>query len=132
MGEFAPILLPFVEMDPDLELMRQLAELVGCVTESPSMGLMDYADDYYLPHQPYFSVPFTEDSSGVPPEGQMPVPEPQPVGPTEEQSHGARKRKAIAAPDTSSVNRADLCLVTRRKKNVSKVVSLSEWFEYDG
>ncbi|CAD5166308.1 unnamed protein product [Musa acuminata subsp. malaccensis] len=118
MGEFAPI-LPFVEMDPDLELMRQLAELDGCATESPSMGLlMDYSDDYYLPHQPYFSVPFMEDSSGVPAECQKPVAEPQPVGPTEEQSHGASKRKAIAAPDTSSVNCAGLCSVTRRKKNL--------------
>ncbi|XP_064979918.1 transcription factor BEE 1-like isoform X2 [Musa acuminata AAA Group] len=120
MGEFAPI-LPFVEMDPDLELMRQLAELDGCATESPSMGLlMDNSDDYYLPHQPYFSVPFMEDSSGVPAECQKPVAEPQPVGPTEEQSHGASKRKAIAAPDTSSVNCAGLCSVTRRKKNVCK------------
>ncbi|CAL9084924.1 unnamed protein product [Musa acuminata var. zebrina] len=121
MGEFAPI-LPFVEMDPDLELMRQLAELDGCATESPSMGLlMDNSDDYYLPHQPYFSVPFMEDSSGVPAECQKPVAEPQPVGPTEEQSHGASKRKAIAAPDTSSVNCAGLCSVTRRKKNVCKL-----------
>ncbi|CAL9777638.1 unnamed protein product [Musa acuminata subsp. burmannicoides] len=109
-------------MDPDSELMRQLAELDGCATESPSMGLlMDYSDDYYLPHQPYFSVPFMEHSSGVPAECQKPVAEPQPVGPTEEQSHGASKRKAIAAPDTSSVNCAGLCSVTRRKKNVCKL-----------
>lgn len=129
MGESAPI-PPFVEMDPDLELMRQLAELDGCATESPSMGLlMDYSDDYYLPHQPYFSVPFMDDSSGVPAECQKPVAEPQPVGPTEEQSHGASKRKAIAAPDTRSVNCADICAVTRRKKNVCKVVSRSEWFD---
>lgn len=136
MGEFADAerfeylkpSLPFIEMDTNLELMRQLAELNGSAMHSPSMGLMDYSDEYYLPHQSEFSIPFTDDLTGPPADRQKPIAESQPAGSVGEQSHGGRKRKMIAASNASSHNFSEVysaigsAEVNTEKKNVRTVV----------
>ncbi|URE37094.1 transcription factor BEE [Musa troglodytarum] len=132
MGEFAegfdcPVpYLPFIEMDPKLELTRQLAELNDCVTEKPNLGLTDYSSDYCLLDHPEFSVPFIDDlSSLLPVECQEPIPEPQPVtGSFAEQTHGDRKRKTMTSPHARYGNYSDAFLEagwaqakTKKQKN---------------
>ncbi|RWW62635.1 hypothetical protein BHE74_00030241 [Ensete ventricosum] len=132
MGEFAEAerfeclkhSFPFMEMDPNLELMRQLAELSGSAMQIPSMGLMDYSDEYYLPHQPEFSIPFIDDLTGPPAECQKPIAASQPAGSVGEQSHGGRKRKMIAESNASSHHFSEVysvigsAEVNTKKKNV--------------
>ncbi|RZS00498.1 hypothetical protein BHM03_00030204 [Ensete ventricosum] len=136
MGEFAEAerfeclkhSFPFMEMDPNLELMRQLAELSGSAMQIPSMGLMDYSDEYYLPHQPEFSIPFIDDLTGPPAECQKPIAASQPAGSVGEQSHGGRKRKMIAESNASSHHFSEVysvigsAEVNTKKKNVRTVV----------
>ncbi|URD72626.1 transcription factor BEE [Musa troglodytarum] len=118
--------LPFMEMDTNLELMRQLAELSGSAMHSPSMGLMDYSDEYYLPHQSEFSIPFIDDLTGPPAERQKPIAGSQPAGSVGEQSHGDRKRKMIAESNASSHNFSEVSSVigsaevNTKKKNGSE------------
>ncbi|RRT76637.1 hypothetical protein B296_00026736 [Ensete ventricosum] len=133
MGEFAggfdclvPY-LPFTEMDPNLELTRQLAELNDSVTEKPSLGLTDDSRDYYLLDHPEFSVPFIDDlSSLLPVECQEPIPEPQPAtGSFAEQTHRDRKRKTMTSPHARYGNYSDAFseagwaqAKTKKQKNV--------------
>ncbi|CAL9038549.1 unnamed protein product [Musa banksii] len=128
MGEFAEgfdCLVPylrFMEMDPNLELTRQLAELNDSVTEKPSLGLTDYSGDYYLLDHPVFSVPFIDDlSSLLPVECQVPIPEPQPVtGSFAEQTHGDRKRKTMTSPHARYGNYSDAFLEAGRAQAKTK------------
>ncbi|CAL9073437.1 unnamed protein product [Musa textilis] len=118
--------LPFMEMDTNSELMRQLAELSGSAMHSPSMGLMDYSDEYYLPRQSEFSIPFIDDLTGPPAERQKPIAGSQPAGSVGEQSHGDRKRKMIAESNASSHNFSEVSSVigsaevNTKKKNGSE------------
>ncbi|WOL18475.1 transcription factor bHLH75-like [Canna indica] len=102
--------LPFMEFEPNFELMSQLEELNGSVTENPCMGLMGFSTDFYLPKQSQFLVPAMDNfSSFSPAECQKPVEKPQIVaGSVGEQICGDRKRKAITVPDTDSRNYSEL------------------------
>ncbi|CAL9075619.1 unnamed protein product [Musa textilis] len=97
MAEFAKgldCLVPsFLSMDavPSLELMSQLAELNGSAMENPSMGLMGCSSDHH-----FSLLPFTDDLFSF-----LPIPEP-------EQRSGDRKRKTMAAPQTSSGSHSEL------------------------
>ncbi|KAG1334772.1 transcription factor bHLH75 [Cocos nucifera] len=103
-------------MDPSFGLMGQFAELFnGTAMENSSEGLMGFSSENYLSHQPEFSMPSADNlSSLLPLECVKPMTIGQPVDSDGEQSHGDRKRKAKAAPETSSANssepRAESCM----------------------
>lgn len=101
--------LPFMEMDPSFELMGQFAELNGTAMENSSAGLMGFSGENLLSHlQPEFSTPFVDNlSSFLPLECSKPSTICQPVASNREQSHGDRRRKAKAAPETSSANSSE-------------------------
>ncbi|URD83638.1 transcription factor BEE [Musa troglodytarum] len=113
MAEFAKgldcLVSSFLSMDavPSLELMSQLAELNGSAMENPSMGLMGCSSDHH-----FSLLPFTDDLFSF-----LPIPEP-------EQRSGDRKRKTMAAPQTSSGSHSELFsedgtaeAKTKKKKN---------------
>ena len=101
--------LPFVEMDPSFELMMaHFAELNGTDMENSSEGLMGFSSENCLSHLPEFSMPFADNlPSFLSPECAKPITISQPVASDGEQSHGDRKRKAKAAPETSSANSSE-------------------------
>ncbi|KAG6480993.1 transcription factor bHLH75-like isoform X1 [Zingiber officinale] len=96
---------PFVEWEQNFELMSQVTEFTGSVMQNQCIGLMDYSNNYYLPHQE-FAVPVIDNSvSFLPPvECQKPILKQQPVpGSIGEHIHEDRKRKSMVAPDTNSL-----------------------------
>ncbi|XP_017699726.1 transcription factor bHLH75-like isoform X2 [Phoenix dactylifera] len=136
--------LPFMEMDPCCELMGEFAELNCTAMENSSVGLMGFPSENYLSHQPEFSMPFADNlSCFLPLECAKPVTVSQPVTSNGEQSPGDGKRKAKAAPETSSANSSEppteSCLrddkskrktgsgsVKRRRSNSKEVVKPKE------
>ncbi|XP_074556575.1 transcription factor BEE 3-like [Curcuma longa] len=95
---------PFMEWEQNFELMSRLTEFTGSVMQNQCIGLMDYSNNYYLPHQE-FAVPVIDNSeSFLPPvECQKPILKQQPVlGSIGEHIHEDRKRKPMVAPDTNS------------------------------
>ncbi|XP_008807118.2 transcription factor bHLH75-like [Phoenix dactylifera] len=118
--------LPFMEMDPSLELMGQFPELNGTAVECcySSMGLMGFPSENY--YQPEFSMPLADSlSSFLPLECAKPNTASRPVTADRERGPGDRKRKAKAAPETSSTNSSEppteslLRDDKSKKKNVS-------------
>ncbi|XP_065011596.1 uncharacterized protein LOC135640785 [Musa acuminata AAA Group] len=84
-------------MDPSWELMSLLEELNGSVMEIPAVN------ENYLFHQAELCVPFADHLSGsLSAICQTPIPQPQAVACRAGQSHGAKERKDIEAPDASN------------------------------
>lgn len=98
-----PCLYPFFETEANLEIMSQLAELNDSVLESSMDRCM-----------PEFSMPLFEGlDDELPLEFQNPAPV---VGsPT-----GGEKRKWVLAPETSSQNCSELCMVTGSAESKTK------------
>ncbi|XP_072979773.1 transcription factor BEE 3-like [Typha angustifolia] len=112
MGEFVEGLacpktspLPFMELDPSLELVAQLAELSGTVMDNTNLAMMGFSNEGYLSNHPEFSMPFFENSSGLSSmvEGPKAIIMSQPAATSvRDHSQGDRERKAKQLPEISS------------------------------
>ncbi|KAF8388779.1 hypothetical protein HHK36_025459 [Tetracentron sinense] len=101
--------LPFLEMDSNMELITQFAELNPSVLGNSNFSIqnfMDFSNDNFLAqYQLEFPVNFTDNLPGLfHSDGPNAMPIVHPGASAGDVCHGSKKRNAIAITESSSIN----------------------------